>query len=272
MNQSEKTTWEVLQSFQIDNESSKLKFSDRLARENGWTKEFAIQTIEEYKKFVFLAKHAGHPVTPSLEVDEAWHLHMIYTRSYWLDMCISISFQLHHGPTKGGRQEDEKFNDWYEKTLESYRKYFGEPPVSHWPPANVRFAPSRIAKVNKNEFFVIKKPKFTKMKIAACSILPLSILLLTEAESWWVYGIIIAIAVIVIGVFIYKYNKDKNDRNGRGGSGSGTSSSGCGIWPFFCGTSSGCSSSSGESSSGSSGCGSSCGSSCGGGCGGGCGS
>ncbi|MEK6230809.1 MAG: hypothetical protein N2A42_03075 [Luteolibacter sp.] len=35
--------------------------------------------MTEYKRFVALAMLAGHPVTPSEEVDQAWHLHLVYT-------------------------------------------------------------------------------------------------------------------------------------------------------------------------------------------------
>ena len=53
---------------------------------------------------------AGHPVTPSREVDEAWHLHITFTHSYverlWGEI---IGRMLHHNPTKGGDAQAEKF-------------------------------------------------------------------------------------------------------------------------------------------------------------------
>lgn len=270
MNKSEQLTWDTLSKLSIDDNGSALKFSDRLARENNWTKSFAKNAVEEYKKFVFLAKHAGHPVSPSAEVDEAWHLHMIYTRSYWDDMCASIDFKLHHGPTKGGNEESKKFVNWYEQTLVSYRKYFGEPPVSHWPSSEIRFAPTRVIKIDKRDFLVLRKQKF-KSAIAACYALPLIILLITGMDIF--IGALIIVAIWIVLALIAKYYRDKNDNNKGGGSGS--SSSGCGSWFLFsCGSGCGSSSSSGcgSSSSSSSGCGSSsssgCGSSCGGGCGG----
>src|SRR4051812_24339272 len=38
-------------------------FVRRLARENGWTLAYAARVIREYKRFIFLALTAGHPVT-----------------------------------------------------------------------------------------------------------------------------------------------------------------------------------------------------------------
>ena len=70
----------------------------------------------------------GLHVTPSIEVDQVWHLHLIYTRQYWNDFAKHMPFEPHHGPTKGGSQESEKFTEWYSKTLESYKNVFGMNP------------------------------------------------------------------------------------------------------------------------------------------------
>lgn len=75
--------------------------------------------VDEYRRFAFLAIEAGHPVTPSEEVDQAWHL--TYTRSYWQRFCgETLKCELHHEPTQGGPAEGRKFHDWYSRTLESY--------------------------------------------------------------------------------------------------------------------------------------------------------
>ena len=92
---------------------------------------FALDVIEEYKKFLYLMAVSDHPVTPSIEVDQVWHLHLIYTCQYWNDFAKHMPFEPHHGPTKGGSQESEKFTEWYSKTLESYKNVFGmNPPVN----------------------------------------------------------------------------------------------------------------------------------------------
>ena len=129
--------WHEIQAFSIDDPHSSFKFSDRLARENGWTLAYTQRVINEYKRFVYLAMTAGHPVTPSVAVDQAWHLHLTYTQSYWELFCGEVLKRpLHHGPTKGGQKENEKFHDWYTHTLASYQEAFGRPaPADIWPPA-----------------------------------------------------------------------------------------------------------------------------------------
>ena len=140
MNIQELTSWTRLSSLDFDAADAVFPFSARLARDNAWSRGFATKAIEEYRKFCFLAVHAGHSVTPSDEVDQVWHLHLTYSRHYWETLCRdALDRPLHHGPTKGGAAEDFKFDDWYEATLASYRRYFGEPPNDVWPAAGERF-------------------------------------------------------------------------------------------------------------------------------------
>jgi hypothetical protein len=74
-------------------------------------------------------------VTPSDTVDQAWHLHLIYTRHYWQELCDKIlGLQLHHDPSAGGTVESNRFERQYEQTIESYKAAFGEaPPADIWP-------------------------------------------------------------------------------------------------------------------------------------------
>ena len=135
-------------------------FTQRLARENGWSEAFAARVIREYKRFVALCMLAGHPCTPSEHVDQAWHLHLTFTRSYWEHMCQGVLGRpLHHNPTKGGDAEQDKFDDWYARTLESYRSLFNEePPADIWTPADQRFGHDlRWERVNLADNFVIPR-------------------------------------------------------------------------------------------------------------------
>jgi len=139
-----------IQAFSFDEGECALPFADRLARENQWSDMHAERVISEYKRFIFLAMVAGHPVTPSDEVDQVWHLHLLYTRSYWKRFCGEVlGRDLHHDPTAGGRDEKSKFEHWYDRTLESYRRVFGAPPQDIWPNAAIRFGEDlHFARVN----------------------------------------------------------------------------------------------------------------------------
>lgn len=163
MNDSMRELWTRIEAFEIDDLSRgvpDLTFSQRLASENGWCAGFARRVVEEYKRFLFLAMTAGHSVTTSDEVDQAWHLHMTYTRSYWDRLTREVLPRpLHHDPTRGGGEEDAKFDDWYERTKRSYTAAFGEePPADVWPSSKVRFNPRlRWQRVNTAEYWMILK-------------------------------------------------------------------------------------------------------------------
>jgi uncharacterized protein (TIGR04222 family) len=146
--------------FEIDEPGVDLTFERRLARENGWTLEFAQRVTREYKRFAFLAVAAGHPVTPSDEVDQAWHLHLTYTQSYWQRFCTeTLGMPLHHHPTRGGSAEGDKFLAWYKQTLASYAECFDHPaPSDIWPDAEQRFQVAGFVRLDRRRHWVIAKP------------------------------------------------------------------------------------------------------------------
>jgi hypothetical protein len=152
--------WDKIKEFELDDPNSSMTFTDRLAKENGWTHEFSVRAILEYKRFLFLICVSGQPLTPSDEVDQVWHLHLLYTHSYWDELCGSIlKKKIHHGPTKGGHSENQKFTNWYIKTLELYKRNFKQdPPVDIWPSNEVRFRNVNFQRVNMESNWIIKKP------------------------------------------------------------------------------------------------------------------
>jgi hypothetical protein len=151
--------WLRLKTYHPDKSGVELPFSHRLARENGWNKRFALRAIDEYKRFVYLACTSSLPVTPSEEVDQVWHLHLIYSKLYWEDFCGKVLQQpLHHSPTEGGKSEGAKYMQQYEATLQAYKDTFGEtPPMDLWPPAGERFAGKKWRWINLDRYWVIAK-------------------------------------------------------------------------------------------------------------------
>ncbi len=160
MTTDQKILWDKIKDFELDEPTSSLTFTNRLARENGWTIEYSIRAVHEYKKFIFMLCIADHSLTPSDQVDQVWHLHLLYTQSYWTDFCQNtLSRQIHHGPTKGGKDEGEKYNDLYEKTLKLYKVLFErEVPADIWPPKEIRFGDVNFQRVNLAQNWIFKKP------------------------------------------------------------------------------------------------------------------
>lgn len=164
MRESHFKLWQKIRNFRIDDPEAAFTFTDRLARENDWSLEYAHRAVHEYKKFMFLICLAPHPLTPSDQVDQVWHLHLLYTQSYWQDFCQSIlGKDIHHGPTRGGRTEKGKYSDLYALTKKLYQEVFDlRPPEDIWPEASIRFGEINFTRVNRHRNWVLTKPKFLR--------------------------------------------------------------------------------------------------------------
>lgn len=127
--------WDKILNFQLDDAMAVRPFSAKLADEQQWSPAFAQAAIEEYRRFLFLCCILEKGAAPSAVVDEVWHLHLTYTRSYWVELCReTLGRDIHHYPSAGGGVEDEKHRNWYAETMRAYREVFGsEPPTDIWP-------------------------------------------------------------------------------------------------------------------------------------------
>lgn len=166
--------WEGISAFDIDGDSpAALPFAARLARENGWSRSFADRAVREYKRFVYLAMTVGRPMCPSEAVDQVWHLHLTYTRSYWQRFCGEVlKGPLHHDPTRGGEAEGPKHWAMYADTLLAYAEVFGEePPADLWPPADERFGPAAdVARIHRGDYWLVRKPRVPRRVLVAGSL------------------------------------------------------------------------------------------------------
>ena len=219
--------WRRIESFELDDMGADLSFTQRLARDNGWSVAFARRVTLEYKRFCYLTFRAGHPVTPSDEVDQAWHLHLAYTRNYWDDFCGEVlGGPLHHGPTAGGRAEGAKFRAWYEATLNAYRQHFGDgPPQDIWPNPESRFRNAAdFRRIDTSRVWLVPKLAVASGRgsLMACLAAVAALVACVEVEAEQSDGLTLLLILVVIAlVMIFPPNK-----NGRGGSGCG--GSGCG--------------------------------------------
>ena len=188
MNPQKLALYQKIQAFTLDKPNVYFTYSQRLARDHQWSNDYSQRVIEEYKKFLFLAIAAGHPVTPSVAVDEAWHLHLTYTRSYWDELCGQVLGKpLHHHPTQGGQQQRQLFENCYAQTLESYQRFFGCPPDDIWPSSTRRFNPAeQIRQINQQDYWLIPKS----------SLMSLRQILGRFSQNLWLKGIVISLLML----------------------------------------------------------------------------
>ena len=156
----EAVLWSAISTFAFDGPDTQLSFAARLARENNWATRYTERVMAEYRKFIFLCCVTPTGVTPSDAVDQAWHLHLTYTKSYWNDLCHdTLGREIHHNPTRGGASEGQKFDGMYSNSQALYRQYFGEmPPADIWPSNQQRFSDIDFQRVNRRTNWVIPKP------------------------------------------------------------------------------------------------------------------
>ncbi len=295
--------FQKIQDFRLDKEGVSFPFSKRLASENHWSHAFALRVIGEYKKFVFLMMVSPTPVTPSVAVDQAWHLHLTYTQSYWEDLCENtLQRKLHHHPTEGGAQEDAKFENWYARTQDLYVHYFGQvPPADVWASKEPQLekensANKSVGKDIKNNAKVKKTFSFDSLDLTSPQYAFFCIPFLVVFAFFNLFNFVFFGLTFIAIYFIFFHKKNKKKKKFRKAntnstqtssydttstfmyasnsesfsdsinSDSNDSSSGHSGGGSDAGSSSGGGSDAGSSDGGGSGCGSSCG---GGGCGGG---
>lgn len=168
--------WKKIASLRIGSPTAQLTFTRRLARENGWPMIYAEKVIREYRRFIYLSAISKEELTPSDPVNQAWHLHLSYTHSYWKDMCGTIlGFEIHHFPMEGGVEEQERFRQQYQTTLDLYQEVFDEPPPSDiWPRVDIRFMnAAKFVRIDQTSSWIVRKPGLTLNKFSAVVILPL---------------------------------------------------------------------------------------------------
>jgi len=222
MNQQEKQLWDRINSFRFDEPGTVLTFEKRLARENGWNLSYTQDVIEEYKKFIFLCCISDSPITPSDQVDQAWHLHMIYTKSYWINFCKdTLQMEIHHNPTKGGSSEQTKFKDLYGHTFLLYHDKFETPaPTNIWLNSEKRFREIHFQRINTKAYWMIKKPTKPKFALPFILLMLIAGLFNIQSENSELFGFI-ATSAIIIGIILYSASKGKGGGNGSGSGCSG---------------------------------------------------
>ena len=219
-----------LESLVIGSADAELDFTARLARENDWSRDFAEKVIRKYKRFLYMVATAGRQLTPSDEVDQAWHLHLVYTHSYWHELCRDIlGFELHHQPTRGGASEQGRFRDQYQLTLDYYREVFGEaPPADVWPDVGKRFENvSHFVRVNRARAWLVRKPRHLGRAAAVmmlAAMLPACID--AEKDSGLLIFFKLVIGLISI-VYLLKFLSWISGGKGGRGSGGDAGCSGC---------------------------------------------
>ncbi len=78
MNDEKLKLWNEIKNFELDEPEISLSFTDRLARENGWSIEYSIRAILEYKKFHLVFDKMEFVITKKASIVSKLFYFMLY--------------------------------------------------------------------------------------------------------------------------------------------------------------------------------------------------
>jgi len=104
---------------------------DKIVKTKHWKKSDVLKICALYRNFLFLKKkydQQEEKLSPSLEIDEFWHNHVLDTKKYMHDCDQIFGRYLHHYPYLGmdGKSTEADAARFFEKTQELHHKEFGE--------------------------------------------------------------------------------------------------------------------------------------------------
>ncbi|HEY4194963.1 MAG TPA: hypothetical protein VGM63_05480 [Mucilaginibacter sp.] len=73
-----------------------------------WEAERTEDAIANYRLFLLFTQLFGAPVSPTKDVDEIWHSHILHSNKYFLDCDKMFGKYLHHLPNPIGRGTDAR--------------------------------------------------------------------------------------------------------------------------------------------------------------------
>jgi hypothetical protein len=218
--------WRKIDAYDLD--CAALPFSTKLAWENGWPPGYTRRVIDQYKRFIYAICVSDRLLSPSPDVDKAWHLHLTYTRDYWQRFCKeTLGREVHHDPSQGGEHERAKFRQAYVDTIQVLMDEFGEePPSEVWPLAG---STSRIERkvIDPARYYVLPKPMTEFFVTLTATVAITAVAYANEFVGPLGAIIIFGIGAIASFGFLPKA-RDRRKANGNSGGGCGGGSDGDG--------------------------------------------
>lgn len=123
--------WAKVENFSFEKNSDEYGFTTRLATEQSWTIAFTEAAILEYKKFMYLVAVGQKMLSPSVIVDEVWHLHLLFSKSYKKFTAL-LGKEIEHTPSLHNERESSIYAQAFAETKTAYQAEFGEMPTLFW--------------------------------------------------------------------------------------------------------------------------------------------
>ncbi|MBB3063311.1 glycine-rich domain-containing protein [Microbulbifer rhizosphaerae] len=199
--------------FEFSTSAERQIFFKKMSDLYGWPETFCERALIEYKRFICLAATSGERVVPSRIVDNVWHMHLTFTKSYWHDLCRDrVGKDIHHNPSQTDAESKARDLNGYLNTLNLYRTTFGAKPAhDFWP------EPGAYAQKTRNRKLWLPMIGSTAL-LAACSTL-------SDFDGSMLFPGFIALIVLLMIINSLRSGGDKKKKRGkrrRGSSGAAT--------------------------------------------------
>lgn len=96
----------------------------------GWTRE-KIEKIEIwYRRFLYIRLNEKEAtLVPTNDIDEFWHIHILYTNKYYNDCKNIFSYIVQHNPiVQPNKEEDTLLKKNFNNSLKLFKKHYNEIP------------------------------------------------------------------------------------------------------------------------------------------------
>ena len=135
-----------IEALDFDSILNKLLRTDvRVPYSTPWDEDVAIHAIKNYRRFLLIWRKYKYdtndptPLTPTLEVDEIWHNHILHTTRYSEDCAMIFGEYHHHYPYFGidgadRAVESETLATAMRRVQMLFLAEFGEPLLTLWTP------------------------------------------------------------------------------------------------------------------------------------------
>ncbi len=134
-------------------------FLNKLKLENSWDSTFTEGAVIDYRRFLYLVVLKKHGIIetrnatmiPSYAVDQVFHQHILYTKSYQA-LCNDLGYFIHHQPN----EDENDLREEYAATLEAYQREFNELTL-FWPNVETQFQENTNIWVNTTRHNIVSK-------------------------------------------------------------------------------------------------------------------
>ncbi len=103
---------------------------ERMVRKQGWSRRSARRAVLQYRNFLALRRKYGNAnqFIPSVDIDEVWHNHILFTAQYHRDCQTIFGDYVHHHPQALSPSSSVRAQlaEQYQQTQECYKSEFGE--------------------------------------------------------------------------------------------------------------------------------------------------